>query len=91
MDPICTRVGGDFGPQGPRFGDRGEGRPQISRDCGFQCLRRELERDQITWVCASSFAQLAVYFEPVAFLAVWLESGAKGDTVDGGFDRCHAT
>ena len=37
-----------------------------------------------------SFAQLPVHFQPVAFLAVWLESGLKREAVEGAFDLRHA-
>ena len=40
---------------------------------------------------ACRFAQLPVHFQPVAFLAVWLELGLKRDAIDSAFDCRHAT
>ena len=39
---------------------------------------RDPKRDDLAGICARRFAQLPVYFKPVAFLAVWLEHGSKG-------------
>ena len=33
---------------------------------------------------------ISVHFEPVAFLAIWLERGLKREAIDGAFDRRHA-
>src|SRR5262249_60725731 len=41
-------------------------------------------------LCARSFAQLPVHFEPVAFLAVWLEGALKREAIEGALDRRHA-
>ena len=93
VDPISARIGRDVRPQRSRL--RGGGREsfsQICRDLGFRflCRRRDLERDNVACLCARSFAQLPVHFEPVAFLAVWLERGLKREAIDGAFDRRHA-
>ena len=66
---------------------------QIRRDSGLQflCRGRDLERDNVARVCAGSFAQLPIHFEPVALLAVWLEHGLKREAIDRAFDRRHPT
>ena len=94
MDPIPARVGRDVRPQRPRL--RGGGRESFSQICRHRrfrvlCRGRDLEGDNVACVCARSFAQLPVHFEPVAFLAVWLEHGLKRDAIDGAFDCRHAT
>ncbi len=93
MDPISARVGRDVRPQRSRLrGSSPESFSQICRHRGFRflCRRRDLERDNVARVCARSFAQLPVQFEPVAFLAVGLEHGLKRNAVEAAFDRCHA-
>ena len=92
VDPIPARVGRDVRPQRPRL--RRGGRESFSKICRyrrFRCRRRYLERDNVARVCACSLAQLPVHFEPVTFLAVWLELGLKRDAIDSAFDCRHAT
>ena len=92
VDPISARVGRDIRPQRSRLrgGDR-ESFSQIRRHFLFRFLRRgcDLQRDDVAYLCAGSFGQLSVHFEPVAFLAVWLERGLKDKAIDGAFDRRH--
>ena len=92
VDPISARDGRDVRPQRPRLRGGRESLSQICRHRGFRflCRRRDLERDDVACVCARSFAHLPVHSEPVAFLAVWLERGLKGEAIDGAFDRRHA-
>jgi hypothetical protein len=94
VDPIQAGVGRNFGPQGAclRSGG-GERLPQIWRHFWFRVLwcRRDLKGNIVTCVCARSFAQLPVHFEPVALLAVWLERGLKSGAIDCAFDRRHAS
>ena len=35
-------------------------------------------------------SELPVHFEPVAFLAIWLEGGSKREAIEGAFDGRHA-
>ena len=92
VDPISARNGRDVRPQRPRLRSGRESLPQICRHPGFQFLsrRRDLQRDDVAFGRARGFAQLPVHFEPVAFLAVWLERGSKGKAIDGAFNRRHA-
>ena len=74
------------------FGRGRESFSQICRHRGFRllCRGRDLEGDNVARVCARSFAQLPVHFEPVAFLAVGIENRLKREAIDSAFDRCHA-
>ena len=93
MDPISARNGRDIRPQRPRLRGRGrESFSQIRRHRGLRllCHGRDVQRDNVARLCARSFAQLPVHFEPVAFLAVWLEGALKRETIEGAFDRRHA-
>ena len=94
MDPISARVGRDIRPQFSRL--RVGSRESFSQICRYRrfrvlCGRRDLEGDNVARLCARSLTQLPVHFEPVAFLAVGLEHGLKGEAIDGAFDRRHAT
>ena len=90
MDPIRACVGGDVRPNGARFWGGGERLLQIWRNRGFKRLRAEFQCDDVAFVCSRSFAQLALDFEPMAFLAVRVERGAKGEAINGGLDGRHA-
>lgn len=92
MDPVSARDGRDVRPQRPRLRGVRESLPQICRHRGFRflCRGRDLQRDNVARVCARSFAQLPVHFEPVALLAVWLERCSKREAIDGAFDRRYA-
>src|SRR5262249_26067171 len=91
VDPISARHGRNVRPQRPRFGGGCQGLPQICRNPWFRFRsgRRYLQRDEVAWLCARSFAKLPIHFEPVAFLAVWLERRSKGSAIDRPFDYCH--
>lgn len=94
MDPISARIGRDVRPQCPRFRVGGcERSSQICRHFCFRFLRRgsDLQRDDVACLCADSFVQLPIDFEPVALLPVWLERCLKRKAIDGAFDRRHAS
>jgi len=93
VDPISARIGRDVRPHcACLLCGGGNSFLQIGRHLGFGFLsrRRDLERDDVAYVCARSFGQLSVHFEPVAFLAVGFERGLKRKTIDGAFNRRYA-
>ncbi len=93
LDPISARDRRDVRPQFSRLRSGGcESFSQIRRHLWFRFVRGrcDLQRDNVPRLCARSFAQLPIDFEPVAFLAVRLEHRLKTDAINGAFNRRHA-
>lgn len=94
MDPIPARAGSDGRPQFSRLrGSRRESFSQIGWHFWFRffCCRSDLNRENVACVCARGLTQSFLYFEPMTFLAVWLERSLERETIDDAFDRRHAT
>ena len=90
MDPISARVGRDVRPQRARL--RGGAARAFLRSAGTAGSATAGAISSVTTSPASAPAALArrllvrFHFEPVAFLAVWLELGLKRNAIDGAFD-----
>ena len=92
VDPVSASDRRDVGPQRPRSRGRRQRLAQICRNLRFWFLfnRHDLQRHHVACVSARGFAHLFVHLEPMALLAVWLERGPEGITIDGAFNGRHA-